>query len=188
MSEAYIHSSAHISEGAKIGAGTKIWINVQVREASEIGQDCNIGKDVYIDAHVKIGNRVKIQNGVTVYQGVEVEDDVFLGPQMTFTNDMYPRAFNADWKIVRTKVRYGASIAANATIVCGVEIGRFAMVAAGAVVTKDVPDFGLVRGVPAKLVGYVCQCGQPAQNIESVLHCADCGKKIDLNTGVIQDG
>ena len=114
----YIDPSAHVSERAKIGAGTKIWINAQIREDAEIGENCVIGKDVYIDHAVKIGNGVKIQNGVSVFNGVTIEDDVFVGPNAVFTNDYYPRGFIQDWEVSETLVRRGASIGANATIVC----------------------------------------------------------------------
>ncbi|MDR2940978.1 MAG: N-acetyltransferase, partial [Treponema sp.] len=120
----FIHESAHISLDTKIGDGTKIWINSQVREHSQIGENCIISKDTYIDEYVVIGNRVKIQNGVSVYHGVIIEDDVFVGPNATFTNDHVPRAFNSSWEISETIVRKGASIGANATIICGVTIGE----------------------------------------------------------------
>lgn len=155
----YVHPTAEVSEEARIGDGTKIWNLAQVRENCVIGENCIISKNVYIDTQVKIGSRVKIQNNVNVYHGVVVEDDVFLGPSMTFTNDMFPRAFNNDWKITDTLVKHGASIGANATIVCGNTIGEYAMVGSGSVVTKDVPAHALVVGNPAKQIGWVCRCG-----------------------------
>lgn len=177
----FVHPSAHISPRAIIGEGTSIWINVQVREDSTIGTNCNIGKDVYIDANVKIGNGVKIQNGVSVFQGVRVEDDVFLGPHMTFTNDLYPRAFNTNWKITDTVVRKGASIGANATIVCGNEIGEYSMIASGAVITKPVAPHALMAGVPAKQIGYVCKCGNPTKLDENqILSCYICGSEASI--------
>ncbi|MEM3863394.1 MAG: acyltransferase [Metallosphaera sp.] len=157
----FIRPTAVAEEGAIIGERTRIWHFVHVRSEAKIGRNCNIGKDVYIDVGVKIGDDVKIQNGVSVYSGVKLEDDVFVGPYAVFTNDLYPRAFNRDWKVVPTLVKRGASIGANATIVCGVTIGEYAMVAAGAVVTKDVPPHGLVMGDPARLRGFVCYCGKP---------------------------
>lgn len=160
MAAAFIHPTAEVSEGAKIGDGTKIWNLAQVREGSVIGENCIISKNVYIDAEAVLGNRVKVQNNVNVYHGVEVEDDVFLGPSMTFTNDFYPRAFNEDWEITRTHVKKGASIGANATVVCGVTIGEYAMVGSGSVVTKDVPAYALVAGNPARQIGRVCRCGR----------------------------
>ena len=144
MSKSYIHPTANIQEKAKIGEGCKVWINVQIREDSEIGNDCILGKDVYIAENVTIGQRCKIQNGVSVFTGVTIDDDVFVGPHATFTNDLVPRAFIADWKITETKVKKGASIGANATIVCGVTLGEYCMVAAGSVVTKNVEPYNLV--------------------------------------------
>ena len=173
----FIHSTANVSDDVMIGEGTRIWINVQIRENSEIGSDCIISKDVYIDHAVKIGNRCKIQNSVSVYNGVTIEDDVFVGPNVAFTNDKVPRAFNADWTITPTVVELGASIGANATIVCGIVIGRYAMVAAGSVVTKRIPAHALVMGNPAKIVGHVCTCGHKLNNIGQ---CSSCGKTIDV--------
>lgn len=169
----FVHDTAHVSDASMIGHGTKIWINSQIRENVEIGNDCIISKDTYIDAGVKIGNRVKVQNGVSVYHGVEIEDDAFIGPNTTFTNDFRPRAFNRDWRITPTYVRRGASIGANATIVCGVTIGEYAMVGAGSVVTRDVPPHGLVVGNPARLVGYVCRCGA---KVDTEGKCPECGE------------
>ena len=148
----YIHPTAEVSGQARIGEGTKIWNLAQVREESVIGENCIISKNVYIDTKAVLGNRVKVQNNVNVYHGVEVEDDVFLGPSMTFTNDFYPRAFNEDWEITNTYVKRGASIGANATIVCGITIGEYAMVGSGSVVTKDVQAYALVVGNPARQI------------------------------------
>ena len=184
--DTYIHPSADIAADCHIGEGTSVWNNAQVRGGARIGANCNIGKDVYVDAGAVIGNRVKIQNGVSVYRGVTVEDDVFLGPHMTFTNDMYPRAFNADWQITETLVKRGASIGANATVVCGNTIGEYAMVAAGSVVTRDVPGYGLVMGNPARLTGYVCRCGRKMINHTGgdypvgTYACPQCGEIITL--------
>lgn len=151
----YAHPTAEVSPLASIGPGTKIWNQVQIREEAVIGSDCIISKDVYIDKGVIIGNGVKIQNSVSVYHGVTIEDDVFVGPNATFTNDMFPRADNPDWQVVPTLVKRGASIGANATIVCGVTIGERAMVGAGAVVTKDVPPSALVVGNPARILRWL---------------------------------
>lgn len=169
----YIHPTAEVSERARIGDGTKIWNLAQVREDCEIGENCIISKNVYIDTKVVIGSRVKIQNNVNIYHGVEIEDDVFLGPSMTFTNDFYPRAFNADWKITPTYVKHGASIGANATIVCGNTIGEYAMVGSGSVVTKDVPAHALVAGNPARQIGWVCRCGH---KLDEKFRCTVCGE------------
>jgi UDP-2-acetamido-3-amino-2,3-dideoxy-glucuronate N-acetyltransferase len=155
----FVHATANVDDRAEIGENTKIWINVQVREGARIGSNCIISKDAYIDHAVSIGNNCKIQNSVSVYNGVTIEDDVFVGPNACFTNDRVPRAFNKDWKITPTLVRNGASIGANSTIVCGIVIGEYAMVAAGSVVTKDVEPYALVMGNPARCVGYVDKSG-----------------------------
>ncbi len=163
----FAHPTADISPQALIGKGTKIWQHCQVRERAVIGCNCILSKGVYIDSDVHIGNHVKIQNGISVYHGVTLEDGVFCGPHCVFTNDKQPRAINPDgslksaddWMVGETLVRTGASIGAHATIVCGATIGRWAMVGAGAVVTRDVPDYGLVYGNPARLRGFVCPCG-----------------------------
>lgn len=184
----YVHPTAIIEEDVEIGEGTRIWHFVHVRRGARIGRNCNIGKDVYIDAGVKIGNNVKIQNFVSVYRGVTLEDDVFVGPHATFTNDIYPRSFSAEWEVIPTIVKKGASIGANATIICGVTIGEYAMVGAGAVVTKDVPPHGLVVGNPAKLVGFVCFCGKPLKEKEKareevnavVYRCERCGSEVGI--------
>ena len=162
-----IHSTSEVSEKAKVGEGSSIWHQAQVREDVTIGRNCIIGKGVYIDSGVHIGHNVKIQNGISVYHGVTLEDGVFCGPHCVFTNDRQPRSINPDgslksaddWTLSETLVKVGASIGAHATIVCGVTIGRWAMVGAGAVVTRDVPDYGLVYGNPARLHGFVCACG-----------------------------
>lgn len=180
MDDVFIHASANVSPEASIGRGTKIWINSQIREKAQIGQDCIISKDTYIDVEVKIGSRVKVQNGVSIYHGVEIEDDVFVGPNVAFTNDFVPRAFNTSWKITATLVCKGASIGANATIICGNIIGKYALVGAGSVVTKNVPDHGLVVGNPARLIGFVCKCGQ---RLDSSGACPDCGQRFSLLGG-----
>ena len=150
-----IHETA-VVEDAKIGDGTKIWHFVHVRKGAKIGKNCNIGKGVYIDTNVEVGDNCKIQNFASVYQGVKIGNNVFVGPHVCFTNDVYPRAdiWNEE-KLVETLVKDGASISANATIIAGITIGKYAMIGAGAVVTKDVPDFALVVGNPAKVVGTV---------------------------------
>ncbi len=156
----FVHPTADIDETAVLGAGTKVWNNVQIRERAVIGKNCILGKSVYIDHTVVIGDNVKIQNGVSIYHGVTIEDDVFLGPHMTFTNDLYPRSFDPEWRVVETRVRRGASVGANVTVVCGVELGEYCMIGAGAVVTKDVPPYALVFGNPARIVGFVSFMGR----------------------------
>lgn len=154
-----IHPTASVDPRARIGAGSRIWINVQIRENAKIGLGCILSKDVYIDHAVTIGDRCKVQNSVSVYNGVTIGDDVFVGPNACFTNDKVPRANNADWSVTPTVVKSGASIGANATIVCGITIGEYAMVAAGSVVTKDVAPYSLVMGNPARHVSYVDEAG-----------------------------
>ena len=186
----FIHPSAAISPQASIGEGTRIWHQAQVREGATLGHNCIIGKGVYVDFDVTIGDNVKIQNGAYVYHGVTLEDGVFVGPGVILTNDKLPRAVNpdgtlksdADWEVSPTLVKRGASLGAGAVILPGVTIGQFAMVAAGAVVTHDVPDYGLVMGNPARLRGFVCPCGHRLKEKEEEekldggirMHCPIC--------------
>lgn len=172
-----VHPSAIVEDGADIGSGTSIWHHSHVRAGARIGSGCVVGKNAYIDSAAVIGERVKIQNNVSVYNGVTIGDDVFVGPSAVFTNDLVPRAFNAEWKVTHTVVESGASIGANATIVCGNTLGAYSMVAAGAVVTRDVQAHQLVAGNPARLRGWVCRCGtvvsRDEQRPESV-ECNNC--------------
>lgn len=160
----YIHPTANVSEEVKIGEGTKIWINSQIRENSEIGSNCIISKDTYIDTEVKIGDNCKIQNSVSIYHGVTIEDDVFIGPNACFTNDKVPRAFDPNWTITPTLIKKGASIGANATIVCGITVGEYAMIAAGSVVTKEVAPYSLVMGNPARHYSFVDKMGNKLES------------------------
>ncbi|MEK6844011.1 MAG: acyltransferase [Nanoarchaeota archaeon] len=163
----FIHKTAEVSEKATIGEGTKIWNHSQIREGAKIGENCIISKNVYIDRNVEIGNNVKIQNNVSIYFKAIIEDGVFIGPHVCFTNDKIPRAINhdgtlkglEDWNPEKTHIKQGSSIGANSTLLSGITIGKWVMIGAGSVVTKDVPDYGLVVGCPARLVGYVCKCG-----------------------------
>ncbi|GHV90876.1 N-acetyltransferase [Spirochaetia bacterium] len=173
----FIHETANISPDAHIGEGTKIWINSQVRKHAHIGENCIISKDTYIDEHVVIGDRVKIQNGVSVYHGVTIEDDVFVGPNVTFTNDHVPRSFNTSWKISETIIKKGSSIGANATIVCGITIGEYAMIGAGSVVVKDVAPYTLVVGNPARQIAYICKCGG---RLSTDGICNECGEIFEV--------
>jgi acetyltransferase-like isoleucine patch superfamily enzyme len=145
-----IHKSAEVSPKSKIGRNTIIWKNAQIRENAKIGKNCIISKDVYVDKNVKIGDNCKIQNSAQIYDGVTIKNNVFIGPAVVFTNDYFPRADNKNWKILKTKIDHGASIGANATILCGIKIGKKAMIAAGSVVTEDIEDYSLYAGNPAK--------------------------------------
>jgi len=184
-----IHESAYV-EDAEIGDGTNIWHFVHVRKNARIGRNCNIGKGVYIDTEVEIGDNCKIQNFATVYQGVKIGNDVFVGPHVCFTNDLCPRSVIWDEeRLVKTIVKNGASVGANSTIIAGITIGKYAMIGAGSVVTKNVPDYGLVFGNPAELKGFVCKCGTKLdKETESggkiVLVCPECGKKIVIDENV----
>ncbi len=155
----YIHPSAVVEDGAVVGEGTTVWHHAHIRAGAVVGPDAVIGKNVYVDAGVRIGARSKIQNNVSVYRGVELADEVFVGPSAVFTNDRTPRAVAPDWVVTPTRVRHGASIGANATLVCGIELGAWSMVAAGAVVTRSTRDHQLVAGNPARHHGWVCRCG-----------------------------
>lgn len=185
-----IHPTADVSSQAQIGSGTSIWHHVQIREGAVLGCNCIVGKDVYIDANVLIGNNVKIQNGAFIYHGATIEDGVFVGPRACLTNDRQPRAItpagtlktDEDWTVGPIHIKYGASIGAGAIILPNVVIGRFAMVAAGAVVTRVVPDHGLVVGMPARLVGYVCRCGERLSQSGDSWQCASCHETFQLTT------
>lgn len=177
MSEStyFAHTSACVDEGVSIGSDTKIWHFSHIMKGTTLGANCNIGQNVVIGPDVVVGNGCKIQNNVSVYKGVTLEDDVFCGPSMVFTNVFNPRANIRRMDEARpTLVKRGASLGANSTIVCGISVGSFAFVGAGAVVTRDVPDHALVYGNPAKLRGWVCECGE---KLGSDLSCPACGKK-----------
>jgi UDP-2-acetamido-3-amino-2,3-dideoxy-glucuronate N-acetyltransferase len=177
----FVHESSYVDEPCEIGEGTKIWHFCHVMKNSRIGERCNIGQNVVISPEVTIGNNVKIQNNVSVYTGVILEDDVFCGPSMVFTNVVNPRSHVSRKDEYRTTlVKRGASIGANATVVCGNTIGRYAFIGAGAVVTKDIPDYALVVGNPGRIAGWMCDCGVklnlPVQGDEASGDCAACGK------------
>ena len=177
-SRASIDETADVHPDAEIGPGTKIWQHCQVRAGAQIGAECNLGKNVYVDTGAIIGDRCKIQNNVSVYRGVSLADDVLVGPSAVFTNDLYPRASD-DWQLSPTFVGKGATIGANATIVCGIEIGAYAMVGAGAVVTRNVEPHELVIGNPARRHGWVSQCGWVLQRSSGPFlggSCDQCGR------------
>jgi len=174
----FIHESSYVDDGASVGDGTKIWHFCHVMPGAVIGERCSLGQNVVVMPGTRIGNNVKIQNNVSIYEGVELEDDVFCGPSMVFTNVINPRsAVSRKHEYQRTLVRRGATIGANATVVCGVTLGEYAFVGAGAVVTKDAKPFALVTGVPARQVGWMCRCGERLsgiENRESGIECSVC--------------
>ena len=181
------HPTAVIDEGCTIGDGTRIWHFSHIMPRCVIGKDCNIGQNVVVSPEVKLGNNVKVQNNVSIYTGVECEDDVFLGPSMVFTNVINPRSAVARRdQYLRTIVKKGASIGANATIVCGHDIGRYAFIGAGAVVTKEVPDFALVVGNPARRIGWMSEYGHRLEfDAEQEAVCTESGQRYRLRDGLV---
>ena len=173
----FVHESSYVDEGVQIGVGTKVWHFCHIQQGAVIGKNCSLGQNVNVGNNVRIGNGVRIQNNVSIYEGVEIEDNVFCGPSCVFTNVNTPRAhFPVHGVYARTRVREGASLGANCTIVCGHTVGRSALIAAGAVVTKDVKDYALMAGVPARQIGWVCECGR---RLDDSLVCT-CGRKYRL--------
>ena len=170
----FVHESSYVDDDVQIGEGTKIWHFCHVQKGAVIGRNCSLGQNVNVGNNVHIGNGVRIQNNVSLYEGVEVEDNVFCGPSCVFTNVTTPRAhFPVHGVYAKTLIKEGASLGANCTIVCGHTVGRSALIAAGAVVTKDIPDFALMAGVPARRIGWVCECGK---RLNESLVC-ECGRK-----------
>ncbi|MGQ9631122.1 MAG: acyltransferase [bacterium] len=178
MADYFVHESSYVDEGAQVGKGTKIWHFCHVMSGAKIGEDCVLGQNVNVGGRAVIGNKVKIQNNVSVYDEVILEDCVFCGPSAVFTNVVNPRSeYPRKDQYRRTLVKRGASIGANATIICGVTIGRYALIGAGAVVTKDIPDYALAFGVPARVMGWVCECGVKIEfDSEGRSQCQSCGK------------
>lgn len=184
----FVHASSYVDEGCEIGSGTKIWHFSHIMKGCKIGENCNIGQNVVISPGVVLGNTVKIQNNVSVYTGVICEDGTFLGPSCVFTNVVNPRAFierKSEYR--QTVIKKGASIGANVTIVCGHDIGRYALVGAGSVVTKNVPDYALVYGNPARVRGYVCQCGEQIRFENGEAVCPACGKRYRKTGEIVEE-
>lgn len=192
-----IHPSADVADDAEIGPRTRIWHQVQVREGAVIGSECILGKGAYVDFKVRIGDRCKLQNSVFVFHGFNLEDGVFLGPGVMLLNDKNPRAINADgslksdsdWTASEAVVRYGAAVGGGAVVLPGVSIGRFALVGAGAVVTREVPDHGIVVGNPARLKGFACVCGNQLRRLDQtpegvLMRCPDCGTEVSIPVDV----
>jgi UDP-2-acetamido-3-amino-2,3-dideoxy-glucuronate N-acetyltransferase len=188
-----IHASAEVSDDAEVGPGTRIWSHVQVREGAVIGGQCILGSGTYVDLKVRIGDRCKLQNGVFVFHGFNLEDGVFLGPGVMLLNDKNPRAINldgslkssSDWTVTEAVVRHGAAVGGGAVVLPGVSVGRFAMVGAGSVVTRDVPDHAIVFGNPARLKGFACACGRGLKPVKRdphgmLMHCPACGTDVSI--------
>jgi UDP-2-acetamido-3-amino-2,3-dideoxy-glucuronate N-acetyltransferase len=187
MTDYFVHESSYVDEGARIGAGTKIWHFCHVMPGAVIGERCNLGQNVVVMSGCRLGRNVKVQNNVSIYEGVVLEDDVFCGPSCVFTNVVNPRSHvprKSEYQ--RTLVRRGASIGANATILCGITLGEYSFIGAGAVVRSDVPPFALMVGVPARRVGWMCRCGVRLQLREGAATCGACGTIYRERDGVLR--
>ena len=183
----FVHESSYVDDGAVIGAGTKIWHFSHVLAGAVIGARCNLGQNVVVMPGTRIGDNVKVQNNVSIYEGVELENDVFCGPSCVFTNVLNPRSHvSRKHEYRRTLVKRGGTIGANATIICGVTLGEYAFIGAGAVVTADVPSYGLMVGVPARRVGWMCQCGEQLHLAAARATCATCGAAYEEHTGALR--
>lgn len=188
MKDCFIHPTSVVDENVEIGTGTKVWHFSHIQSGAKIGENCSFGQNVNVSNNVLIGNGVKVQNNVSIYEGVELEDYVFCGPSMVFTNDLTPRArFPKGYEgYKKTLIKHDATLGANCTIVCGHTIGEFATIAAGAVVTKNVVPHALMAGVPAKQIGWVCTCGMV---LSDDLSCPDCGKQyVEHNETIVERG
>ncbi len=181
----FVHESSYVDNDVTIGKGTKIWHFCHIQKGAQLGENCSLGQNVNVANNVKVGNGVRIQNNVSVYEGVEIEDNAFCGPSCVFTNVTIPRSHYPVHGIYdKTPIKWGASLGANSTIVCGHTVGRSALIAAGAVVTKNVKDHALMAGVPARQIGWVCECGV---RLENNLSCKKCGKQYkETETGLLE--
>jgi len=186
MADYFVHESSYVDEGAVIGTGSKVWHFSHVMPGAVIGANCNLGQNVVVMPRTRIGNNVKVQNNVSIYEGVTLEDDVFCGPSCVFTNVMNPRSHVSRKAEYRTTlVRRGATIGANATIICGVTLGEYAFIGAGAVISDDVPAYALMVGVPARRIGWMCQCGVRLEVVGGRAVCGACGSKYSETDGVL---
>ena len=184
MTDYFVHESSYVDDGAVVGKETKIWHFSHIMSGAKIGEKCSIGQNVNIGSRAVLGNGVKVQNNVSIYDDVIIEDDVFCGPSCVFTNVINPRSFvkrKDEYKT--TLIKKGSSIGANATIVCGVTLGRYSFIGAGSVVTRDVPDYGMVYGTPAKQHGWVCRCGE---KLDKSLKCSSCNEKYKETKGTLK--
>jgi len=187
MADYFVHESSYVDDGATVGAGTKIWHFCHILPGAIIGERCNLGQNVVVMGGTRLGNNVKVQNNVSIYEGVTLEDDVFCGPSCVFTNVMNPRSHvSRKHEYQPTLVRRGASIGANATIVCGSSLGEFCFIGAGAVVRGDVPAFALMVGVPARRIGWMCECGTRLTLTGERAQCASCGARYLETEGVLR--
>jgi len=185
----FVHESSYVDEGSSVGTGTNIWHFCHIMSGAKVGENCKIGSNVVIHPTAKIGNGVKIQNNVSIYDAVELEDYVFCGPSCVFTNIINPRSQinrNSAEFYQKTLVKRGATIGANATIVCGITIGHYAFIGAGAVVTKDIPDYALVYGNPAEIQGWVCECGEKLEFDSDEQMCGHCGRKFKRDNRIVK--
>jgi len=190
MKDVFVHETATV-ETKNIGSGTKIWHYAHVREGASIGKNCTIGHCAYIGKNVKVGDNVKIENKASLFQGVTLEDDVFIGPHVAFTNDLRPRS-EGKWVPEKTVVKTGASIGVNSTVLCGLTIGKYAMIGGGSVVTKDIPGHGMVFGNPARLRGFVCECGEMCEKNDErdgivLMVCRECNKPLKIPINVYNE-
>jgi UDP-2-acetamido-3-amino-2,3-dideoxy-glucuronate N-acetyltransferase len=187
VADYFVHQSSFVDEGARVGKGTKVWHFSHVMPGAVIGERCNLGQNVVVMPGTRIGDNVKIQNNVSIYEGVELENDVFCGPSCVFTNVMNPRShISRKHQYQKTLVRRGSSIGANATIVCGVTLGEYSFIGAGAVVTTDVLPYALMVGVPARRVGWMCQCGERLGVVGGRARCAACGSNYEESGGSLR--
>ncbi|MEK7288342.1 MAG: acyltransferase [Elusimicrobiota bacterium] len=179
MSRYFVHPKALVERGATIGRGARVWAFAHVQAGAAIGRDCNIGDHCFVEKGARVGDRVTIKNGVSVWDGVTLEDDVFVGPNAVFTNDLNPRSHKKDWRLDKTVIRRGATIGANATLLCGLSVGSYALIGAGALLSKDAPPHALMIGQPARLAGRACFCGHGLVRFKSRWRCPHCGQCFD---------